>query len=86
MRGAGAASSASMACAASAAVGRSCGLGRRHRRTSSTAPSGHSSGTLQGNGCLVLEELGVQALLQGYAQPIADVRVCGMNQPMTKTV
>ena len=86
MRGAGAASSASMACAASAAVGRSCGLGRRQRRTSSTAPSGHSLGTLQGNGCLVPEEIGVHAVLHGYAQPIADVRVCGMNQPMTKTV
>lgn len=49
MRGAWAAPSALMASAASAAVGRSCGSGRRHRRTSSTAPSGHSSGTLQGN-------------------------------------
>ena len=70
MRGAGAAPSTSMASAASAAVGRSCGFSRRQRRTSARAPSGHSSGTLQGNRCSSGKDITRRQSFRGKLSPL----------------
>ena len=82
---AGASASAAMAAAASAAVGRSCGFERRHRRASSAAPSGHSSGTLQGNRCSA-GEIGIRAVFHKSAQHTAEVLACGMAHYITQAM